>query len=135
VLHLNLVQPACLSLCGEGNAWRWHARLGHLNIAALCQMSRHELIRGMPQIGDVGKLCDACQTGKQWHTAFPYKAQYRAEQALELSHGDLCRSVTPTTPSVNNYFLLLVDDFNHFMWVFAISSKSCAAAAIRRIQV
>jgi hypothetical protein len=33
-------------------------------MASLCLMSRDELVRGQPQVGDVGKLCDACQAGK-----------------------------------------------------------------------
>jgi hypothetical protein len=102
-------------------------------MAALCQMSQHELVRGLPQIGDVGKLCDACQAGKQTRTAFPNEAQYMADRSLELVYGDLCGPVTLATPSGNNYFLLLVDDFSRFMWVCAISSKSRVAAAIRKI--
>jgi hypothetical protein len=42
--------------------------------------------------------------------------------------------VTPATPSGNNYFLLLVDDFSRYMWVAAILSKNCAVAVIKAIQ-
>jgi hypothetical protein len=53
---------------------------------------------------------------------------------LELVHGDLCGLVTLATTSGNNYFLLLIDYFSHFMWAYAMSSKSCVASAIRRLQ-
>lgn len=134
VLHLNIAHAGCLSLRGEEEAWRWHARLGHINMAALRRMAREELVRGLPSIGDVGRLCDACQAGKQRRTPFPSEAQFRAKRALELVHGDLCGPVTPATPSGNNYFLLLVDDYSRYMWLAAIPSKDRAAAAIRSIQ-
>jgi transposase InsO family protein len=34
----------------------------------------------------------------------------------------------------NKYFLLLVDDLSRYMWVAAIPSNDCAAAAIKDIQ-
>jgi transposase InsO family protein len=92
------------------------------------------LASGLPLIDEVDRLCDACQTRKQRHTAFPSESQYRAESALELVHGDLCGLVTPATPSGNNYFLLLVDDCSRYMWVAAIPSKSCATEEIKSIQ-
>jgi hypothetical protein len=53
---------------------------------------------------------------------------------LELVHGDICGPVTPTTPSGNRYFILLVDDASRFMWVRALASKDTATAAIKHFQ-
>jgi transposase InsO family protein len=50
-------------------------------------------------------------------------------------HGDLCGPVTPATPGGRHYFLLLVDDLSHYMWVMVLGSKGEAANAIRRVQV
>jgi hypothetical protein len=49
-------------------------------------------------------------------------------------HGDLCGPVTPATPGGRRYFLLLVDDLSHYMWVVVLGSKGEAADAIRRAQ-
>jgi hypothetical protein len=49
-------------------------------------------------------------------------------------HGDLCGPVTPATPEGRRYFLLLVDDLSHYMWVVVLGSKGEAADAIRRTQ-
>ena len=54
--------------------------------------------------------------------------------SLELVHGDLCRPITPATPSGNRYFLLLVDDFSRYMWIALLDTKDSAPAAIKRIQ-
>jgi hypothetical protein len=49
-------------------------------------------------------------------------------------HGDLCGLVTPATPGGQRYFLLLIDDLSHYMWVVVLSSKGEVADAIRRAQ-
>jgi hypothetical protein len=53
---------------------------------------------------------------------------------LELFHGDLCGSISPTTPSGNRYFLLLVDDYSHYMWISLMPANDGAATAIKRVQ-
>jgi hypothetical protein len=136
LLHLKFAQPTCLVVRGRGDevAWRWHECFGHVNMAALRKLAREELVHGLPEIGQVGQLCEACQTGKQRHTSFPAKAEYRAELRLELVHGNLCGPISPATPRGNKYFLLLVDDLSRYMWVAAIPSKDREAAAIKDIQ-
>jgi hypothetical protein len=84
-------------------------------------------VHGLPEIGQVGQLCETCQTEKQRRTSFPVKAEYRAEQRVELVHDDLCDSISPATPRGNKYFLLLVDDLSRYMWLAAIPSKDRAA--------
>ncbi|WVZ61915.1 hypothetical protein U9M48_011722 [Paspalum notatum var. saurae] len=113
VLDVNVARPVCLAARGEESAWRWHARLGHINMPALRKMAREEMVRGLPTIE---------------------QAQWRAERALELVHGDLCGPVTPATPSGNIYFLLLVDDRSRYMWLVLLPSKGRAAAAIKEFQ-
>jgi hypothetical protein len=91
-------------------------------------------VHGLPEIGQVGLLCEACQAGKQRCTSFSSKAEYQTEQRLELVHGDLCGPISLATPRGNKYFLLLVDDLSWYMWVAAIPSKDRAATAIKDIQ-
>jgi hypothetical protein len=86
-------------------------------------MANQEVVRGLPQIGAVGELCEAYMVGKQKRSHFPDRAAWRAERALELVHGDLCSSISPATPSGNAYFLLLVDDRSRYMWVSTLVSK------------
>jgi transposase InsO family protein len=62
------------------------------------------------------------------------KAEYRAEQCLELVHGDLCGPISLATSRGNKYFLQLVDDLSRYMWIVMIPSKDRAVAAIKDIQ-
>jgi hypothetical protein len=66
LLHLMFAQPTCLAVHGRGDevAWHWHERFGHVNMAALRKLAREELVHGLPEIGQVGQLCEACQAGK-----------------------------------------------------------------------
>jgi hypothetical protein len=135
VLDVNIARRAtCLSARAEAEARRWHARLGHVNMHVLRRMANQELVRGMPSLEQVERVCEACMTGKQRHTAFPNQAAWRAEHGLELVHGDLCGPISPTTPSGNSYFLLLVDDHSRYMWILTLVSKNQAAAVIMDFQ-
>ncbi|WVZ82883.1 hypothetical protein U9M48_030091 [Paspalum notatum var. saurae] len=79
-------------------------------------------------------VCDSCLAGKQWRLAFPIEAKYRATHKLELVHGDLCGLVTPTTPSGNKLFFLLVDDLSRYMWLILLSTKEQAITRAPRLR-
>lgn len=107
VLNITLARPVCLTTRGDEEAWRWHARLGHLNFLSLKKMVREEIVRGLPELTQVEQLSQACLAGKQRRTSFPDQAQYHTQCVLELVHGDICGKISPATPSGNQYFLCL----------------------------
>jgi hypothetical protein len=128
LLHLKFAQPTCLVVrrCGDEVVWHWHERFGHVNMATLQKLAQEELVHGLPEIGQVGQLCKACQAEKQRHTSFPVKMEYRAERLLELVHDDLCSPISPATSKGNKYFLLLVDDLSrYFCCLWMISAGTC----------
>jgi hypothetical protein len=55
-------------------------------------------------------------------------------EPLELVHGDICGPISPVTPSGNHYFLLLVDDYNRYMWVVLLPTKDGTPMAIKNVQ-
>jgi hypothetical protein len=134
VLDINLARPVCVAAHAGEDAWRWHARFGHINFGALRKMAREGLVRGMPLISQVEQVCEACLAGKHRRAPFPRQVMARTTRPLELLHGDLCGLITPATPSGNRYILLLVDDYSRYMWLTLLPSKDGAALAIRRVQ-
>ncbi|XP_072151353.1 uncharacterized protein [Setaria viridis] len=66
VLCIKMATLSCLAVHGRDGeaAWRWHERFGHVNMAALRKLAREELVHGLPEIGQVDQLCEACQAGK-----------------------------------------------------------------------
>ena len=79
MLNIDIAQPACLATRSQEDARRWHARLGHVNMAALRKMAWEELVRGLPKKEQDDRLCEACLTGKQKRISFPEQAEYRAQ--------------------------------------------------------
>ena len=133
VLDLTIARPVCpIAHAGE-DAWHWHARFGHTNFVALRKMGREGLVRGLPVMSQVEQLCEACLTGKHRHALFLSQALQRSVNPLDFFHGDLCRPITPATPSGNPYFLLLIDDFSMFMLMALLDTKDATPTAIKRI--
>jgi transposase InsO family protein len=91
------------------------------------------MVRGMSVIKHAEQVSDTCVTTKQRRRPFPQQAKYRAQEQLELIHGNLCRAVTSATPGGRCYFLLLVDDVSRFMWAVMLPSKDAATDAIKHV--
>jgi hypothetical protein len=92
------------------------------------------MVRGLPTISEANKLCDGCIISKQRRVPFPTKSSFRADEALELVHGDLCGPIKPSTPGGKTMFLLMVDDMSRYMWLIPLSAKSDAARMIKQVQ-
>jgi transposase InsO family protein len=133
-VNLQIKKPICLAGHVGEDAWIWHARFGHQNFDGLEKLAKKNMVRGLPHVDHVEQLREACLIGKQRRAPFPLKAKYRASSPLELVQGDLCGPITPATPGGKRYFLLLVDDFSRFMWIYLLRSKDEAETAIRRFQ-
>jgi hypothetical protein len=67
LLHLKFTQPTCLTVrgCDDEVAWLWHEHFGHVNMAALRKLAQEELVYGLPEIGQVGQVYEACQARKK----------------------------------------------------------------------
>uniref|UniRef100_A0ACD5U6F7 Uncharacterized protein n=1 Tax=Avena sativa TaxID=4498 RepID=A0ACD5U6F7_AVESA len=134
VLHLALASPVCLATHGGEDAWRWHARFGHMSFDALQRMARGDLVQGLPLLDQAERLCDACLAGKHKRAPFPRQALNRATDKLGLVHADLCGPIDPPTPGGKSYFLLLVDDMIRYMWISLLAIKDQASSAIKTFQ-
>ena len=77
ILHAKVVRPVCLVARGAEEAWKWQARLGHVNMVALRKMAREDLVRRLPIVGQVDQLCETCLAGKQKQLPFPKQGEYR----------------------------------------------------------
>jgi hypothetical protein len=131
VLELRIARPICLAAKHDDEARRWHARFGHISFDALTSLAQRCMVRGLPLITHAEELCDNYLAGKLRRLPFPKKTLYRAEDRLKLVHGDLCGPITPATHGGRRYFLLLVDDCSHYMWLQLLTSKDEASHAIK----
>jgi hypothetical protein len=97
----------------------WHRRLGHPSPDALSSLSRSSFIQYTSNKHD---FCHACQLGK--HTRLPFcSSSHRAEHAFDLMHLDLWTSPIVSV-SGSKYYLVILDDFTHYLWTFPLKLKS-----------
>jgi hypothetical protein len=122
-IDIRITRPVYLAAHGDDEAWLWHTRFGHLSFDALRNFARHGMVRNLREIVHDRELCDSCLAGKQRRRLFPKTTAYRAEELLELVHGDLCGPTTPATHGGRRYFLLLVNDCSRYMGLQLLTSK------------
>nr|GEW21426.1 hypothetical protein [Tanacetum cinerariifolium] len=84
--------PVCLmSKATSTKSWLWHRRLSHLNFGTKNDLTKVDLVNGLPKFKH-GKdhLCSACERGKSKKSSHPPKLAPSDNSKLELLHMDLC---------------------------------------------
>jgi len=97
----------------------WHARLGHPGRDALQHLSRSI---GFTCTKSSPHTCHACQIGK--HVRLPFHESSNVSSfPFQLLHCDVW-----TSPIISNsgykFYLVILDDFSHFVWTFPLRHKS-----------
>ncbi|GKA99819.1 retrovirus-related pol polyprotein from transposon TNT 1-94 [Tanacetum coccineum] len=117
--------PICLlSKASKNKSWLWHRRLNHLNFDAINDLTRKDLVRGLPRLNfEKDHLCSACQLGKsKKHTHTP-KTENTNLEVLNTLHMNLCGPMRVQTINGKKYILVIVDDYSRFTWVKFLRSK------------
>ncbi|GJZ44297.1 retrovirus-related pol polyprotein from transposon TNT 1-94 [Tanacetum coccineum] len=111
--------PICLlSKASKNKSWLWHRHLNHLNFGTINDLSRKDLIRGLPRLKfEKDHLCSACQLGKsKKHTHKP-KTENTNLEVLNTLYMDLYGPMRVQTINGKKYILVIVDDYSRFTWV------------------
>ena len=115
LLDLKVEQPVCLAARHSKEPWMWHAQFGHLSFDVLGRLGK--MVRGLPHFKHGGELCDSCLAGKQRRLPFPKAAKYRAKEALELVHDDLCGLIM--------LLQMVVGGTSSYSWTIAVATCGC----------
>ena len=99
----------------------WHARLCHINSRYVGIMSNIWLI---PRLTKDFEKCEACSQAKI--TIQSHKNVERNTELAELIHTDLCDFEGKLTHGGNWYFIIFVDDFSKYAYVYLLKNKSDA---------
>nr|GEZ65106.1 integrase, catalytic region, zinc finger, CCHC-type, peptidase aspartic, catalytic [Tanacetum cinerariifolium] len=71
-------------------SWLWHQRLSHLNFDTINDLSRNDLVTGLPKFKyHKEHLCPSCEQGKSKRASHPPKPVPNSRQRLHLLHMDL----------------------------------------------
>ncbi|GJS06262.1 integrase, catalytic region, zinc finger, CCHC-type containing protein [Tanacetum coccineum] len=116
ILDMAASLPVCiLSKTTSTKSWLWHHRLSHLNFGTINDLTKHDLVDGLPK-SKYSKyyLCSACERGKRKKSFYPPKLVPSTHSKLELLHMDLCGSMRVATINGNKYILVIVDDYSQY---------------------
>ena len=117
--------PICLlSKASKNKSWLWHRRLNHLNFKTINELTRKDLVRGMPRLKyEKDHLCPACQLGKSTKYAHKPKTINTNLEVLNTLHMDLCGPMRVQSINGKKYVLVIVDDYSRFTWVKFLRTK------------
>ncbi|RXW14669.1 hypothetical protein EST38_g11187, partial [Candolleomyces aberdarensis] len=110
-----------------------HRRLGHASESRIKQMVKRGQLKGISETTGKLTFCEPCVLGKMKKLPFRHQARRETSAPFELMHTDLGGPVTPQTPSGFRYWIIFVDDFTRYPWVFFLRDKSEAPAIIKRM--
>ncbi|KAJ9567352.1 hypothetical protein OSB04_003318 [Centaurea solstitialis] len=97
----------------------WHRRLGHPGVSTFSFLKSRNFISGS---NTLLPTCHACQLGKHCHLSFSHSTT-KTSKVFELVHSDLWTSPISSL-SGYKYYIVFLDDFSHFLWVFPLRVKS-----------
>ncbi|GJY59280.1 retrovirus-related pol polyprotein from transposon TNT 1-94 [Tanacetum coccineum] len=126
--------PICLmSKATSTKSWLWHRRLSHLNFGTINDLTRLDLVDGLPKFKyRKDHLCSACERGKRKKDSHPPKLVPSNHSKLELLHMDLCRPMRVASINGNKYILVIVDDYSRYTWVYFLHSKDETLEIIKK---
>jgi histone deacetylase 1/2 len=111
--------PAAQSRVAGSTSLLWHRRLGHPGHEALSKLSS---VLHLCNKDNSPSVCHACQLGR--HIRLPFHTSgSRASSAFDLIHCDLWTSPVISV-SGYKYYLVILDDYSHFLWTFPLKLKS-----------
>jgi transposase InsO family protein len=97
------------------------------------QTSKGEHILGLKKfILTKDRICSACQAGKQVGVHHPHKNIITVERSLELLHMDLFGSIAYISIDGSKYYLMIVNDYSCFTWVFFLQEKYQTQETLKR---
>ena len=98
----------------------WHSRLGH------AFLSRLQLLASQGHLGSVSfhKFdCMSCQSGKQTKLPFNNNDSF-SFTPFDLVHSDVWGPAPFTTEGGSRYFVIFVDDYSRFTWIYMLKYRS-----------
>jgi hypothetical protein len=102
----------------------WHERFGHLNFRYMQQLSKNILVDGLPNILFSKGVCEGCVLKKHPKQKFVKGMSQRASAPLDLIHSDLMGPFLHPSIKQARFFLIFVDDFSRFTWIYFLRQKS-----------
>ncbi|GKA51470.1 retrovirus-related pol polyprotein from transposon TNT 1-94 [Tanacetum coccineum] len=112
--------PICLmARAASTKSWLWHQRLSYLNFDTINDLSKNDLVTGLPKFKyHKEHLCPSCEQGKSKRASYLPKPVPNSKQRLHLLHMDLCGPMRIESINGKRYVLVIMDDYSRYTWLF-----------------
>nr|GEU88505.1 ribonuclease H-like domain-containing protein [Tanacetum cinerariifolium] len=126
--------PVCLmSKVTSTKSWLWHRKLSHLNFDTINDLTRLDLVDGLPKFKyEKDHLCSTCQRDKNKKASYPPKLVSSDNSKLKLLLLDLCGPMRVASINEKKYILVIVDDYSRYTWVYFLHSKDETPEIIKK---
>ena len=98
----------------------WHSSLGHAFISRVKQLVSRSLLGS---VSNKSFDCMPCQFGKQTSLSFNNSVSH-ALSHFDPIYSDVWGPSTITTPGGSRYFVIFVDDFSRYTWIYLFKNRS-----------
>ena len=121
-LHLQSSRLSASVVSGQSTSSLalWHSRLGHVSISKVKQLISKGLLGS---VSNKSFDCMPCQFGKQTVLPFHNRVSH-ALSSFDLIHFDVWGPSPISTPSGSRYFVIFVDDFSRYTWIYLFKNRS-----------
>jgi transposase InsO family protein len=114
-------KTACTAQSSSDKWQLWHSRLGHPSAKVLSSLSHSFNFNFLSK--PVLEHCHHCLTGKMHQLPFP-SSNKQVQSPFELVHSDLWGPAPVVSTNAFRYYLVFVDEFTKFTWVYLLKHKS-----------
>ncbi|GJT50245.1 retrovirus-related pol polyprotein from transposon TNT 1-94 [Tanacetum coccineum] len=97
----------------------WHGRLGHVNFNLMRRLIKFNSIPNFHI--DSKYICETCVEAKLTRASF--KVVKRITEPLDMIHTDICDLKSLPTKGGNHYFIMFIDDYTKYCYVYLLKSK------------
>ncbi|RVX04841.1 Retrovirus-related Pol polyprotein from transposon RE1 [Vitis vinifera] len=109
----------------------WHHRLGHAATDIVTRIMHNCNV-------SCGKykatVCSSCQLAKS-HRLPTHLSSFHASKPLELVYTDIWGPASVTSTSGAKYFILFVDDYSRYTWLYLLQSKDQALPIFKQFKL
>ncbi|PKU74273.1 Retrovirus-related Pol polyprotein from transposon TNT 1-94 [Dendrobium catenatum] len=112
--------PSTALSASKASTDKWHRRLGHPHHQVLQHISNHN---PSLHILPLKSVCNSCMSCKGHKLVFDNSVS-RTSSPLELVHSDVWGPSPIQSHQGFSYYVIFVDDFSRFTWLFPILHKS-----------
>jgi hypothetical protein len=116
------------------DSWLWNFRFGHLNFGGLKVLHTKDMVKGLPLIQKLERICEGCIFDKHYRESFPVGKSYREKYPMEIVHLDICGPMKTPSLGGNIYFLTFIDGFSRKIWIYFLNHKSVTLGCFQQFK-